>query len=110
MQPYPERFQITTLGKRAGLVGVYAFFERSDGVIRTRMFAGMFEDPAIGSAASTLAGWLAQKKGNGNWQLETVQGVEMGRRSEITVMVEVGDGVICGINLGGAPIWIPPAP
>ena len=107
MQPYPERFQITSLGEWAGFVGVYAFFERADGVVRTRMFDGMFEDSATGSAASTLAGWLAQKKGHGRWQLDIVQGVEMGRRSEISVAVEVGsDARIQNIELGGAAVEV----
>jgi PhzF family phenazine biosynthesis protein len=107
MQPYPERFQIPDLGEWGAFVGVYAFFERTDGVVRTRMFDGMLEDPATGSAASTLAGWLAQKKGHGRWQFEIVQGVEMGRRSEITVVVEVdGDCVIRSINLGGAAVEV----
>jgi PhzF family phenazine biosynthesis protein len=107
MRPYAERFQITKLGEWGRSVGVYAFVERADGVVRTRMFDGMLEDPATGSAASTLAGWLAQKRGHGRWQLEIVQGVEMGRRSEITVVVTVAsDGAICSIDLGGAAVQV----
>jgi predicted PhzF superfamily epimerase YddE/YHI9 len=67
MQPYPERFHASNLGEWDGFIGVYVFFERADGVLRTRMFDGNMEDPATGSAASTLAGWLAKKKGPGKW-------------------------------------------
>ena len=56
MQRYPERFKSDKLGEWGGFVGVYAFFERDDGVVRTRMFDGPLEDPATGSAASTLGG------------------------------------------------------
>jgi predicted PhzF superfamily epimerase YddE/YHI9 len=103
MQPYPERFQITSLGEWGEFIGVYAFFERTDGVVRTRMFDEMFEDPATGSLASMLGGWLAQKKGYGKWQLDIVQGVEMGR-SEISVVVEVDSDAHAqnqNIELGG---------
>lgn len=55
-------------------------------VVRTRMFStqgGVREDPATGSAAAALAGYLAEKKGvgPGRWWIE--QGIEMGRPSRI---------------------------
>lgn len=107
LQPYPSRFLAASLGEWNGFVAVYAFFEREDGVVRTRMFDGSLEDPATGSAASTLGGWLAKRRGHGHWKIEIVQGVEISRRSEITVNVEVGgDGEICRIDLGGAAVEI----
>ena len=51
-----------------------------------RAFHGPLEDPATGSA------YLASKKGEGKWGFEIVRGVEMGRRSEIGVKVEVEEG------------------
>ncbi|KAG5337485.1 hypothetical protein J132_07717 [Termitomyces sp. J132] len=105
MQPLPTRITAPDLGDWAGLVGVYAFYERLDGVVRTRMFDGTLEDPATGSAASTLAGWLARKNGPGKWNIEIVQGVEMGRRSEIAVKVEIGsDGEVVRVDLGGSAV------
>ncbi|KAK4914942.1 hypothetical protein LTR66_017120, partial [Elasticomyces elasticus] len=53
--------------------------------LRTRMF-GSREDPATGSAASALCGDLALIEGESQ-KFEVVQGVEMGRRSEIGVEV-----------------------
>ncbi|KAF5353989.1 hypothetical protein D9756_007073 [Leucocoprinus leucothites] len=88
-------------------VGLYTFYEREDGVVRTRMMRGTFEDAATGSAASTLGGWLGKRKGPGKWVIEMVQGVEMGRRSEIEVRVQVdNDGGIQGIELGGEAVHV----
>jgi PhzF family phenazine biosynthesis protein len=107
LQPYREPFHSNDLGEWAGFVGVYAFFEREDGVVRTRMFEGSLEDPATGSAASTLGGWLGKRKGPGKWAIEIVQGVEMGRKSDITVIVEVGaDGEVSRIDLGGSAVEV----
>ncbi|KAJ7267242.1 hypothetical protein C8J57DRAFT_1181887 [Mycena rebaudengoi] len=90
-----------------GFTGVYAFVERADGIVRTRMFAGPVEDPATGSAASTLGGWLALRKGAGKHTIEIVQGIEMGRRSDIKVVVDVGeDLVIKNIALEGAAVKV----
>ncbi|PTU20226.1 hypothetical protein P175DRAFT_0558415 [Aspergillus ochraceoroseus IBT 24754] len=59
-------------------------------VIRSRMILGSLEDPATGSAASGLAAYLSLLEGRpGQFRYDLVQGVEMGRRSEIGV-----DGVI----------------
>ncbi|KAG6816421.1 hypothetical protein H0H87_006158 [Tephrocybe sp. NHM501043] len=107
LQKYPTRLDVPFLGEWAGFVGVYAFALGSDGVVRTRMFDGALEDPATGSAASTLAGWLATKRGHGKHRIEIVQGVEMGRRSEISVDVEIGvDGEVKRIDLGGEAVQV----
>ncbi|KAG5646367.1 hypothetical protein DXG03_003690 [Asterophora parasitica] len=107
LQPYPTPFYADKLGDWSGSAAVYAFVEREDGVVRTRMFDGPHEDSATGSAASTLAGWLAKKKGQGKWKIEIVQGVEIGRKSDILVEVEVGsDGEIVRIDLGGAAVEV----
>ncbi|KAF8159591.1 hypothetical protein B0H34DRAFT_410187 [Crassisporium funariophilum] len=107
LQPSPKRLTVPGLGEWDGFVGLYAFYERDDGMIRTRMFDGVLEDPATGSAASTLAGWLAMKRGPGTWTLNIVQGVEMGRRSVIVVVVEVKeDGDIGNIELGGDAVEV----
>ncbi|KAJ3795270.1 hypothetical protein GGU11DRAFT_242191 [Lentinula aff. detonsa] len=76
--------------------------------IRTRMFqSGGFEDPATGSAASTLCGWLAVQKGNGKWRFEVIQGVEIGRESRIGVFVDVDENsVVSKIELVGGAVKV----
>ncbi|KAJ7097608.1 hypothetical protein C8R44DRAFT_811781 [Mycena epipterygia] len=112
VQPYPTRLAIpdaqTVLGDWGrGFAGIYIFHECGDGVVRTRMFDGVLEDPATGSAASTLGGWLAQRRGPGVHTIQIQQGIEMGRRSEIKVVVDVGDdSVIKNIALEGAAVQV----
>ncbi|KAF5353987.1 hypothetical protein D9756_007071 [Leucocoprinus leucothites] len=107
LKGYTKRILVPWLGEWQGFVGLYAFYEREDGVVRTRMFSETLEDPATGSAASTLAGWLGKRKGPGKWRFEIVQGVEMGRRSDIEVQVEVGsDGEVSNVELGGEAVEV----
>lgn len=82
-----------------GFVGIYFYVieGETEGLvkIRTRMVEGLLEDPATGSAACALSAFLAQSEGNpGRRKYEIVQGVEMGRRSEISTEVVVGEGVV----------------
>ncbi|KAF7313929.1 Phenazine biosynthesis PhzC/PhzF protein [Mycena chlorophos] len=116
LQPYPKRLTIPnaeeTLGAwGVGFAGIYIFYEQSNAegitTIRTRMFDGPLEDPATGSAACTLSGWLALQKGAGVHKFKIVQGVEMGRRSDISVAVTVGDdGEIKSIALQGKAVEV----
>ncbi|KUJ06866.1 Diaminopimelate epimerase-like protein [Mollisia scopiformis] len=76
--------------------------------IRSRMVEAKMEDPATGSAACALSAYLA-----GEWRkgmkFEIVQGVEMGRRSEIGVEVDVdvkADGGIGGVRLSGCAVAV----
>ncbi|KAH7091079.1 hypothetical protein FB567DRAFT_264358 [Paraphoma chrysanthemicola] len=95
-------------------VGTYFFVRQgtsSTGAskIRTRMIEGPLEDPATGSAASDLAAYLSLKEGKPNETLryEIVQGVEMGRRSEILIDVELdGKGAIFQLFLEGAAVRV----
>ena len=114
---FAQRITIPGLGDWSGFIGLYAFTildkEAGNGElngtfhIQTRMFDATLEDPATGSAASTLAGWLAQREGKGKWVVEIVQGVEMGRRSEIGVVVTIGDdGEIKAIELVGSAVLV----
>lgn len=109
LQPFRERIAMPKgyLGEWNGFIGVYAFFECSDGTVRTRMFDGALEDPATGSAASALSGWLGKRKGHGRWNVEIVQGVEMGRRSEIGVAVVVdSEGEVKSVELEGGAVAV----
>ncbi|KAJ5273601.1 hypothetical protein N7478_008726 [Penicillium angulare] len=82
-------------GWRSGLICVYFFVRDVDDevmnqkVIRTRMMLGSFEDPATGSSASGLTAYLTLTEGQAGQEhrYHIVQGVEMGRRSDIGVNV-----------------------
>jgi predicted PhzF superfamily epimerase YddE/YHI9 len=93
------------------LAGFLSLTRRSKGgamTLRARMIECALEDPATGSAASDLAGYLSLKEGPSNETLsyEIVQGVEMGRRSEIFVDVEMGKDNISEIFLEGGAVRV----
>lgn len=78
-------------------------------VYRTRMF-GSREDPGTGSASSGLACYLASLEGkesrNGSFKFAFVQGVEMGRRNEISIEVIKGISGIEKVVLSGAAVTV----
>ncbi|KAG8629623.1 hypothetical protein KVT40_003488 [Elsinoe batatas] len=89
----------------------YVVVGEGEGVtrLRTRMVEGMFEDPATGSASCGLGCLLSLKEGlgkEGTRRFEMTQAVEMGRRSEIGVEVEVGRGEIKEVRLKGTAVEI----
>jgi trans-2,3-dihydro-3-hydroxyanthranilate isomerase len=69
---------------------------------------GVEEDPATGSAASGLAGYLAKrerlKDGTTTWRVE--QGVEMGRPSLLDVEADVRDGALTAVRVGGPSVVV----
>ena len=74
--------------------------------LRARMFApamGISEDPATGSAASALAGYLAAREPTDAtrmaWRIE--QGFEMGRPSMIDVEADSDAGHLTAVRVGG---------
>lgn len=109
LQLFPGALSIPPehLGEWSGFSALYAFVQKQDGSIRTRMMEGTFEDPATGSAASTLGGYLATQKGPGKWMFEMTQGVEIGRRSEIAVVAEVDStGELVRVELAGSAVEV----
>jgi PhzF family phenazine biosynthesis protein len=87
-------------GWRNGLLGTMYYVPQGEDRsgrrrYRTRMFS-FREDPGTGSASSALGCYLAGKipasEGKGPFQFAFEQGVEMGRRNEISVEVIRGDG------------------
>ncbi|TID22198.1 Diaminopimelate epimerase-like protein [Venturia nashicola] len=76
--------------------------------LRTRMIeCGVGEDAATGSAACTLASFLTIQDGRdaSSTTYDIVQGVEMGRRSEIGVTVKLGPGrAIESVTLSGSSV------
>ena len=93
---------------------VYLFVEAGGGRgvdFRARMFAPglrVFEDPATGSAAAALAGYLAATGGPGTGTLRWVieQGVEMGRPSRLDVECDRSDGRIVAVRVGGSSVLV----
>lgn len=90
---------------------VYLIAEPADGPeIRARMFAplmGIPEDPATGSAAAALAGYLApEHPADGTLRWTVRQGVEMGRPSAIYVEADVSGGAICAVRVGGSSVMV----
>jgi trans-2,3-dihydro-3-hydroxyanthranilate isomerase len=85
--------------------------ERPDSDVRARMFAplmGVPEDPATGSAAVGLAGYLATRDprfdGTLRWVVE--QGFEMGRPSILEVEVDKKGGRITSVRCGGKSVVV----
>ena len=83
-----------------------------DGVdVRVRMYApgsGVPEDPATGSAAAALGGYLANADGRGegtlSWTVE--QGLEMGRPSLLYVEARRAGGATSAARVGGSAVAV----
>jgi trans-2,3-dihydro-3-hydroxyanthranilate isomerase len=90
---------------------VYPFAQVDDSIWRARMFApglGVPEDPATGSAAAALAGWLASKSGisSGTLNWEIRQGDEVGRPSRIFLAADLERGAPTAVRVGGASVMV----
>lgn len=83
-----------------------------DGVdIHVRMFApaaGVPEDPATGSAAAVLGGYLSKadgcEAGTLHWTVE--QGLEIGRPSILHVEADRGAGRTTAVRVGGSAVFV----
>ena len=91
--------------------GVFLFTRDGDGNadLRARMYApahGIPEDPATGSAAAALAGFLGGRPGVGEgwhaWRI--VQGVEMGRPSLIMARALRRNGEVAEVRIAGTAV------
>ena len=83
--------------------------ERSGSDVHARMFApgiGIAEDPATGSAAAALAGYLGTRdsrpSGTLRWIVE--QGFEMGRPSILEVEADKENGRVVRSRVGGSSV------
>ncbi|TDG08985.1 PhzF family phenazine biosynthesis protein, partial [Paracraurococcus ruber] len=77
------RRAVATLPELGGRLSLY-LYRRDGAALRARMFSpltGTWEDPATGSAATPLAGFLLHLSGEAQATLDIHQGVEMGRPS-----------------------------
>ena len=89
---------------------VFLFVEH-EGAIRARMYAptlGIVEDPATGSACASLGGYLASRANQRDGMLSFTihQGVEMGRASRLDLEVDVTDGAMKAVRVGGASVLV----
>jgi trans-2,3-dihydro-3-hydroxyanthranilate isomerase len=85
--------------------------ERRGSDLRARMFgpgAGVLEDPATGSAAAALAGYLATRSGSrdGTQSFVIEQGFEMGRPSLLTVAFDRAAGRLTAVRVGGTAVRV----
>lgn len=92
----------------AGVLGAYLYTPQ-DGGYRARMFAstsGIPEDPATGSASALLAGQLLASGalGDGETRIALIQGVEMGRPSQIGLTAVVAGGVLRQVRVAGRAV------
>ena len=83
--------------------------ERRGSDIHARMFApglSVPEDPATGSAAAALAGYLGprdmRRDGLLSWRVE--QGFEMGRPSIMEIEADIRGGEVMAVRVGGASV------
>ena len=88
----------------------YVFFEK-DGVYRARMFApdiGIAEDPATGGACAAFGGYIAALStvSDGTLRHTVHQGVEMGRPSRIDVEVDLANGQVTAVRVGGSSVLV----
>jgi trans-2,3-dihydro-3-hydroxyanthranilate isomerase len=79
--------------------------------VRVRMFApgsGVPEDPATGSAAASLGGYLAKADGRPSgtltWTVE--QGLEIGRPSILHVEADRVNGETTAVRVGGSAVFV----
>ena len=85
--------------------------ERPGSQIRARMFGpgvAVMEDPATGSAAVSLAGYLAARDplrdGTLTWVIE--QGFEMGRPSILHAEADKANGAVTALRVGGETVIV----
>jgi trans-2,3-dihydro-3-hydroxyanthranilate isomerase len=89
---------------------VYPVAHAGSNSVRVRMFApglGVPEDPATGSAAAALSGWLARHYGSDgpqHWQI--LQGEEIGRPSIISLDYDQRGGSAVRVRVGGSAVML----
>jgi len=101
---------VRLLGEHAGQK-VYPVARVDDTTWRARMFApsvGVAEDPATGSAAAALAGWLAGRTpaGDGERRWCILQGEEIGRPSRIELEADLAGGAPAAVRVGGRCVMV----
>lgn len=90
---------------------VFAKDAERDGVIRARVFVpgqGIIEDPATGSAAAALGGYLGARESaaSGSFRYVVEQGFEIKRSSFIELEVDKADGDVSAVRVGGSAVMV----
>jgi trans-2,3-dihydro-3-hydroxyanthranilate isomerase len=91
---------------------IYLYVRTGHGFdVRARMFAplsGVPEDPATGSGACALVGFLAHysEQSSGNFSCHIAQGIEMGRPSILMARASKSAGVVHTTWVGGASVLV----
>ena len=75
------------------------------------MFApnmGVPEDPATGGACAALGGYIAARSAvsHGTLRHTVHQGVEMGRPSRIDVEIDLSQGAVTAVRVGGSSVLV----
>ena len=90
---------------------VYPVAQLGPSTWQVRMFApgaGVAEDPATGSAAAALAGWLVRHEAiqsdTKRWTI--LQGEAIGRPSRIELEADVRQGAVQAVRVGGASVMV----
>jgi trans-2,3-dihydro-3-hydroxyanthranilate isomerase len=94
-----------------GVDSAYLYTPGAGATYQARMFsptAGIPEDPATGSASAILAAqlWSAGALSQGTNRLTLLQGVEMGRRSEIALTVVCDTSGVQSVSVAGSAVRI----
>ena len=101
------RTTVAAYPELGGKLSLYLYV-REPSCLRARMFsplAGTPEDPATGSAATPLAGFLLRLEGGESATYEIHQGVEMGRPSLLLASARRGpDGIRARVGGGCVPV------
>jgi trans-2,3-dihydro-3-hydroxyanthranilate isomerase len=100
----PDFELLDAVAARHGADNIYLVCLHEEGPVRARMFTSLVEggeDPATGSAAGALSGYLAER--GRETRIEISQGVEIGRPSRLMAMMEgdrprVGGSVVSVID------------
>ncbi len=92
-------------------VMVFARDPEREGVIRARVFVpgqGIIEDPATGSAAAALGGYLAARETaqNASFSYVVEQGFEIKRPSIIELEIEKTNGEVSAVRVGGSAVMM----
>lgn len=100
-----------SISKTVHIPELYLIAQDSPGIVRARMFApglGIPEDPATGSAAAALSGYLGSRAEPGDSPLHwtILQGVEMGRPSRLELEVERHGAKISAVHVGGESVLV----
>jgi trans-2,3-dihydro-3-hydroxyanthranilate isomerase len=106
-----SRFTRLDVHRDGKIAAGYFYVATGANAFQVRMFApwdGIAEDPATGAAAAAFAGAVAafEKRADGVRAIEIVQGVEMGRRSEIGLSISMQAGEIAEARISGEAVKI----